>query len=464
MYRPARRRAVLLDATPAERSTSLEDPPGAEAPASGRSARARRGISSPWRLSRPPVLDLAIAALLLVLAVGTTLGGDLDEGPLWLTLPVAVLMTGALAWRTRAPIGAMAVVLLAGQMQALLGEQPGSLWSFAVYLLATYSVAVSCSEAWAALGGVAMVAVQWWQEWQEDGSDYLFVVLVFGGVWLLGRLVQQWQWRARRAELNQEERARLAVAEERARIARELHDIVAHGVSVIAVQADAAEAVLSHDPDRAREPIDVIRSSSREVLDEMRRLLQLLRMADPHGDDATPEGATPQPGLEQLPDLVAGIATAGLPVTLADRRRDTHQVVVPPSVALSAYRIVQEALTNVLKHSGAVPTTVTLSQAGGALRVDVVNDAGTSATPRSKDGSGHGLLGMRERVALVGGVLHAGPCPGGGFEVRAVLPLSADDVPPADEPAVEPAAADPAASDARARGAADAPASQEPPR
>lgn len=427
MYRPARRRAALLDATPAERSTALV---AASAVADARQregmTRRRRRAGSPWRVGRPPVLDVAIAVLLLAFAVGTTLGGDLHEGPLWLTLPVAVLMTVALAWRTRAPIGALAVVLLAGQLQALLGDQPGSLWSFAVYLLATYSVAVSCNETWAALGGVAMVGVQWWQEWQEDGSDYLFVVLVFGGVWLLGRLVQQWQGRARRAELNQEERARLAVAEERARIARELHDIVAHGVSVIAVQADAAEAVLPHDPDRAREPIDVIRSSSREVLDEMRRLLQLLRMADPEGDSTTGHPA-PQPGLDQLHDLVAGVASAGLPVTLHDHRPGTERASVPPSVALSAYRIVQEALTNVLKHSGPVATTVVLRQTDQALEVEVVNSAGTVPTARSSGGSGHGLLGMRERVTLVGGQLDAGPRDTGGFSVHAVLPLQAHD-------------------------------------
>jgi signal transduction histidine kinase len=321
------------------------------------------------------------------------------------------------------------VVLAAGQVQSLLAHEPGSLWALAVYLVSGYSVAAGTTEARAAVGGVAMVGVQWWQEWQQHGSDYLFVVLVFGGAWVLGRLVQQWQGRARQAELNQEERARLAVAEERARIARELHDIVAHGVSVIAVQADAAEAVLSRDPERAREPIDVIRRSSREVLDEMRRLLQLLRMADPQGEPAVSGSSAPQPGLDQLAELVASVAAAGLPVTLADRRTDTTPTPVPSSVGLSAYRIVQEALTNVLKHSGAVATTVTLWGGDDVLEVDVVN-AGTSSPPRSPGGSGHGLVGMRERVALVGGSLHAAPRPDGGFQVRAVMPLQAGDVTP----------------------------------
>jgi len=373
------------------------------------------------RLAGLRVPDVALAALLLVFAVATTVEGGLHEGPLWLTLPVAVVMSGATAWRSRLPLVALLVVLAAGQVQALATQPPGSLWALAAYLLVCYSVAAGCSEAKAAVGGVAMVGVQWWQEWQQSGSDYLFVVIVFGGAWLLGRLVQQWRTRATLAELNQEERARLAVAEERARIARELHDIVAHGVSVIAVQADAAEAVLSRDPDRAREPLNVIRTSSREVLDEMRRLLQLLRMADPHPDDVADAGVTPQPGLDQLPDLVAGVSGAGLPVRL---ERGDVVAPVPPSVALSAYRIVQEALTNVLKHSGPAPTTVRVHGTTEALLVDVVNEGGGTSEPApSAAGSGHGLVGMRERVALVRGELRAGPRADGGFEVHAVLPL-----------------------------------------
>ena len=364
--------------------------------------------------------------MLLVIALGTTAEGHLGEGPGWLTFPVAVVMTGATAWRTRAPLASLAVVLTAGLVQSFVGHEPGALWALAVYLLASYSVAAGTTESRAALGGAAMVGVQWWQEWRESGDDYLFVVLVFGGAWLLGRFVHQWRARATLAELNQEERARLAVAEERARIARELHDIVAHGVSVIAVQADAAEAVLSRDPARAREPLNIIRSSSREVLDEMRRLLQLLRMVEPAagaGEDGQPgDGVTPQPGLEQLPDLVRSMRATGLPVTLDAPERFEP---VPSSVALSTYRIVQEALTNVLKHSGRVPTTVRVRRTSSALLVDVENDAGASAVAAPPSSSGHGLVGMRERVALVAGELRAGGRTDGGFEVHAVLPFAA---------------------------------------
>jgi len=383
---------------------------------------AQRTVAVPSRSMRPPVRDLALAAVLLVLALGTTVEGHLGEGPFWLTLPVAAVMTGATAWRTRTPLASLVVVVAAGLVQSLVGHEPGALWALAVYLLASYSVAAFSTEARAAVGGAALVAVQWWQEWRESGSDYLFVVLVFGGAWLLGRLVNQWRARATLAELNQEERARLAVAEERARIARELHDIVAHGVSVIAVQADAAEAVLSREPERAREPLNVIRSSSREVLDEMRRLLLLLRMADPLAEEPPTDGVTPQPGLEQLPDLVSSVSAAGLPVTLDPLDCDGP---VPLSVELSAYRIVQEALTNVMKHAGRASTRVSVRRTATALVVDVVNEKGTSTSTSPSDGSGHGLVGMRERVALVGGELRAGPLAGGGFGVQAVLPVEA---------------------------------------
>jgi signal transduction histidine kinase len=170
--------------------------------------------------------------------------------------------------------------------------------------------------------------------------------------------------------------------------------------------------------------LNVIRTSSREVLDEMRRLLQLLRMVEPQAgeveDGQAGDGVTPQPGLEQLPDLVGSIRAAGLPVSL-DAPESFEPV--PSSVALSTYRIVQEALTNVLKHSGHVPTTVRVRRTPSALLVDVDNDAGASTQSSASPGSGHGLVGMRERVTLVGGELRTGHRPDGGFAVRAVLPV-----------------------------------------
>jgi signal transduction histidine kinase len=364
-----------------------------------------------------PAADVVLAALLLLFAVPTAAAGLPDDGPVSLTVPVAVAMTSALAWRTRSPLVSVAVVVVAGQLQTLLAHEPGSTWAFAVYLVSAYSVASSSNEGRAAAGGGAVVGALLLQEWQEGGSDYLFIVIVVGGAWLLGRFVRQWRARATAAELDQDVRARLAVAEERARIARELHDIVAHGVSVIAVQAEAAEAVLEVEPDRAREALTVIGASAREVLDEMRRLLILLRMDD-EGDPSAP-----QPCLDDVPELVRTVRAAGLPVELEVRGPVAR---LAPGVDLSAYRIVQEALTNVLKHAGPVPTSVVVSHTAGALTVEVANRAGrrpvVTAPPAGAPPGGHGLVGARERVALLGGELHAAGDGQGGFVVRAVLP------------------------------------------
>jgi signal transduction histidine kinase len=193
-----------------------------------------------------------------------------------------------------------------------------------------------------------------------------------------------------------------AVSEERARIARELHDVVAHGVSVIAVQADAAEAALEHDPARAATPLRSIRGSAHDALSEMRRMVGVLGETHERG---------PQPGLAQLPALIeqsgASLEVEGEPVP------------VPASVDLAAYRIVQEALTNVRKHAGGATAAVRLAWRPEALEL-AIRDHGSGPNGH---GEGHGLVGMRERVRIHGGRLHTGPAAGGGFEVRAELPL-----------------------------------------
>lgn len=375
-------------------------------------------MSGPWRRWRERrvagllLVDLALAGSLFAVAVLSALLQLPEEGPLWLTVPVAAVMTLALAWRTDHALASLVVVVAAGEVQTVIAAEPGSLWALAAYLVVAYSVAANTTEGRAAIGGGLLVAVLWLQEWQSHGEDYLFVVLVFGGAWLLGRLVRQWRSRATSAELNQDERARLAVAEERARIARELHDIVAHGVSVIAIQADAARAVLPIDPDLAREPLTVISTSARDVLDELRRLLTLLRMSEDDDVDILPV-----PRLDQVPDLINGIRSAGLPVELTIESDGSN---LPAAVELSAYRIVQEALTNVLRYAGNAPTVVTVRSTEAAVSVEVCNARG--APGLAPQGTGHGLLGIRERSSLVGGELQAGPTPDGGFRVWANLP------------------------------------------
>ena len=368
-----------------------------------------------WRHRRVAGLlraDLALACFLFAVAVPSALFRLPDDGPLWVTVPVAAVMTAALAWRTERALATVVVVVAAGYLQTLIAQEPGSLWALATYLVVAYSVAANTTEGRAAIGGGLLVGVLLLEEWQIHGEDYLFVVLIFGGAWLLGRVARQWRSRATSAELNQDERARLAVADERVRIARELHDIVAHGVSVIAIQADAARAVLPIDPDRAREPLAVISASAREVLDEMRRLLTLLRMDE---DDET--AIAPVPRLDQVADLVNGLKSAGLPVELTV---ESDGASLPATVELSAYRIVQEALTNVLRYAGNAPTIVTVRSTGAAVSVEVRNAPGMPGA--AAQGAGHGLLGIRERSALVGGELEAGPTPDGGFRVWANLP------------------------------------------
>ncbi|GLI02342.1 sensor histidine kinase [Phytohabitans aurantiacus] len=219
--------------------------------------------------------------------------------------------------------------------------------------------------------------------------------------------------RARTAEENQRALAEQAVAEERRRIARELHDMVAHHVSVMGVLATGARRVLRRDPDAADEALSTIEDTSRTTLREMRRLLDVLRTeAEPAADLA------PQPGLAGIETLVEQVREAGLPVSL---RVDGSPGSLAPGVALTIYRIVQEALTNALKHAGAATAQVRLSFGVYWLIVEIF-DTGRGPTPGS-DRVGHGLVGMRERVALYGGTLRTGPRPGGGFRVYAKIPM-----------------------------------------
>jgi len=219
--------------------------------------------------------------------------------------------------------------------------------------------------------------------------------------------------RAVRAEQAREEETRRRVDAERMRIARELHDVVAHSMAMINVQATAASMQLATDPASAAEAIQAIRGASKSGLRELRTILEVRRQVD--------GGSPAVPDLGAIAALVEATSAAGTPTTLASAGRE---VPLPPPVTLAAYRIVQESLTNVVRHAGRVAATVSLRQDGGYLYVDVVNDGG-SAPAAFSDGTGAGLAGMRERAAALGGTLDAGPRSGGGFAVHARLPLAA---------------------------------------
>jgi signal transduction histidine kinase len=245
-------------------------------------------------------------------------------------------------------------------------------------------------------------------------------VLIVAGVWLLGHyvrtrrlLVAELQQRALDVERERDERAMRAVAEERLRIARELHDVLAHTMSVAAVQAGTGRLVGPDHPVEAIKALTAVEETARAAMHEMRQILTVLR-ADDDGDAAV----RPAPGLDDLAALVSQVTEAGIAV---DVRVEGEARPIPTSIGLAAYRIIQEALTNVIKHAGRAHVTVLVRYTDHDVTVQICDDG--HATTSTAGGGGHGLIGMRERVAVHGGELIAGPAPGGGFRVTARLPV-----------------------------------------
>jgi len=222
--------------------------------------------------------------------------------------------------------------------------------------------------------------------------------------------------RAQRAERTREEEARRRVAEERLRIARDLHDVVAHHIALVNVQAGGAAHVMDKRPDQAKEALAHVREASRSALNELRATVGLLRQS---GDPEAP--TEPAPGLARLDDLVDTFRNAGLPVEIA---RTDHDTTLPAAVDLAAYRVIQEALTNVQKHAGAeAKAEVSVVRVGPNVEVTVLDNGPGQDQGPDDDGGGHGLLGMRERVTAIGGSCTAAPRYGGGFRVHAILPV-----------------------------------------
>ena len=339
------------------------------------------------------------------------------EYNLALFVPLALLLPLSLVQRRRRPLAVLAVNIAAWvviDVNSPVNEDPLSL---AITLaIAVYSVGAHTAGRRAVAGALltALLAVTGTVADANEGTvaDFLgnavFFFTIFGGLWLAGRAIRRRRIRERVLIVERDEGARAAVAEERARIARELHDVVAHAISVIVLQARGARHAEAAERDEA---LDAIESTGATALAEMRRLLHMLRAED---EDVA---LAPQPSLAQLEVLVAQVRDAGLPVDLhveGDRRE------LPPGVDVSAYRIVQEALTNSLKHAGPARARVVVRYGPDALELEIT-DTGTAAA--NGDGGGHGLVGMRERVAIFGGELASGPRSDGGFEISARLPL-----------------------------------------
>ena len=367
----------------------------------------------------PLVADAAAAVALAAAAASEVATSGSGSTPLRAT--AAALTTLPLAARRRAPVAVLAVVMGATLGQSVVDPTADVPTVLVVsILLVAYSVAAHAPRNAALGGGVLGLAALSASTHLEGGGagNYLFAAAIFAAAWIAGFALRsrrlhadELERRATALELDQEARARAAVAEERARIARDLHDVVAHSMSVIVVQAGAERLALSEDAASTRETLQSIEKTGRQGLVEMRRLVEMLRADDEE------LALAPQPSLDHLELLVRQVREAGLPV---DLRVEGERTPLPPGVDLSAYRIVQEALTNALKHAGPARAVVTLRYLPEALELEVADDG------RGEDageGGGHGIVGIRERVAVFGGVLESGRVDGRGYCLRATLPL-----------------------------------------
>ncbi len=381
----------------------------------------------------PTVVDLGIASALGAIALIQVTVGDRPDVPFsreadgWLAVLI-LLQVAPLVLRRRFPILVLAAVTAAFMVDQVIDYPdhsavlavPVSMYSLGAYRERRTSTAVGAAAAVIVIGfstvGVLVDSL--------DIGGLLGFAIFIVAPWLLGQEVRERRsyqaWLEERAawlERDREDQAKRAVREERARIARELHDVVAHEVSVMTVQAAGARRVLAEHPESAAAALEAIEESGRQALAEMRILLGVLR---PEGEEAL---RTPQPGLARLDGLVEQVVGAGLPVSVAIGGEPRP---LPAGVDVSAYRIVQEALTNSLKHAGPrASARVHIDFGVSDLGIEVVDDGRGSASELADgNGAGLGLVGMRERAAMLGGDLRAGPLHGGGYRVRATLPLS----------------------------------------
>ncbi|MGA9760927.1 MAG: sensor histidine kinase [Gaiellaceae bacterium] len=370
---------------------------------------------------RPVLIDVAL--FLLVLAA-TTAWADRDTRLVY-AIPLGLAQALPLLVRRRYPLTVFAVVVVAALFFELRYESlPPFASALAMYTVASH-VVDRRSSLHAGLLGLIVLSTSplFLQEQSDEQIGHLVIVHLIGFTvaWIVGDNVRahraylsELEERAERLEREKGEHARHAAAEEQARIARELHDVIAHSVSVMVVQAAAARDVFEQKPERALEALSSIEESGRSALTELRRLLGIVRAEES-------EEREPQPGMTELGALIDKVRATGLEVEL---ELDTSLGELPAGVELSVYRIVQEALTNTLKHAQASRARVEIARGRGChgreLTIEV-SDNGSGPGERAEDG--HGLIGMRERVALLGGELEAGPRAGGGFAVKVRLPL-----------------------------------------
>ncbi|TRW46744.1 sensor histidine kinase [Georgenia yuyongxinii] len=381
------------------------------------------GAVAQWLRARPRLVDVTLAAALVALGAGQVMAGD--GGPT--ALVAAAAMTAPVAWRRSRPLMAVLIGWSALFVQEGLGADITSQGYAAVIALivTVYSVAAHAPLRRALVGLVAALALVWGSipfAASQTVADFAFTGLITLAPWLAGRTIRDRQLRitelrqlARELEHEREERAREAREAERSRITREMHDVLAHTVSVVVVQLGAVERIVESDPGTARSVVASVRATAKSALAELRFLLGL---------EGVP-AAGPRPSLARLGDLADDMRAAGVPLELTVRGAVDG---LPPAVDLAAYRIVQESLTNVMRHAAGAPTRALVVVEEDAVRLTVEDDGATGPVPRAHppgapERAGYGLIGMAERARLCGGDLEAGPRPGGGFGVRAWLPL-----------------------------------------
>jgi signal transduction histidine kinase len=374
-----------------------------------------------WLSRHPRLVDGVPAFFLAVLG-----GASVRPGRLAILVPIVAVMSIAVMFRRRYPVEAFAAAVAAGAVQVVTDSRPILASDLAIpvllYTLAAYRPRRLSIPGLAVclVGSVVVTAV-----WVNIGTIQTLglALVIFSGTalvaWVLGdsmayrrAYLTSLEDRAARLERERDAQAQVAAAAERARIARELHDVIAHNVSVMVVQADGASYALDSDPQRAAAALGAISRTGRQALAEMRRLLGVLRSGDEH------VGLAPVPGLDQLRELLGQARDAGMSVSLTV---DGTPRPMSEGAELAAYRVVQESLTNTRKHGGlAASAAVTLRFQPDGLLLQVTDDGLGAAA--ATDETGHGLTGMRERVEMYGGKVDAGPLPGGGYRVTALLP------------------------------------------
>jgi len=379
-----------------------------------------------WLRRHPMLVDGVLAAALLLGGIGPAIAKGMFIG-----IPLAFGLAVPVVFRRKHPVGAYATAVVAGGLQVALGIRPAA--TDVTILILLYTLAAYTprrTSVWGlavCLAGSAVAILRWTSLASHSVLAWLTAgAMLFAGpallAWVLGDSMRyrrayyaSLEDRAARLEAERDAQARIAAVAERARIARELHDVIAHNVSVMVVQADGASYALDTDPGRAKEALAAISATGRQALAEMRRLLGVLRREEGGGTSAR----APQPGIGELGELLDQARGAGLPVSFAV---EGDPQPLPSGIALAAYRIVQESLTNTRKHAGPVASaSVVLRYSADAVVLAISDDGRGAAAP---DSAGHGLTGMRERVATYGGSVAAGPRSGGGFEVVATLPLT----------------------------------------